>query len=332
MLVPDHSQRKTVEQNRTRIAVVIATYGRPNSLTKVLEGLRAQTLAPDRIVIVDATPNAILQKPPYLQSIDGLKIDYLVSRIGSLPAQKNLGIDFLMKNWAGDFIQILDDDTKPREDFIEHLADFLNRNPGFVGASGLCMSDDDEYATSVWVEKTGWEKVKQNCFRVFGLDSRRPGIVTRGGVGTFTDPNIEVTETQWLHGTSMWRFALFSDQMYDPSLLGSALCEDLDFSIRALRKGKLATISAARIEHEMSPENRPDWPLHYYRFSRNRLLLFKSENPLTLRVGNYVVANIAISLSLLAKYMLHPWDRSMVRAFFNVYKGMFDGFQNKPPK
>ena len=327
-----HSRRKMLDKNKPRVAVVIATYGRPKSLSKVLESLRTQTLRPDRVVIVDATPNATIDNPPFLQTKSDLKIDYLVSGIGSLPAQKNLGIDFLKKNWDGDYVQILDDDTQPQPNFLELLSKTLKTQGDYVGVSGFFASDKPGFVTSVWEKKTGIARVKQTIFAVFGLDSRFPAIVTRGGVGTFSDLSASFADSQWLHGPAMWRYTIFDVVKYDPSLPGSALCEDLDFSLRALKHGNLATVGSARIDHEMSLDHRPDWPLHYYRFARNRMVIFRANGALDLRLAHYVLANVVVSISLLAKYLASPGDRSMLRAFCNVYKGMVDGFQNKPPK
>ena len=316
-------------KSASKVAIVIATYNRPNSLVKVLQALQLQTLTPDQIIVVDASPGATHETPEYLAKF---KLTYLVASKGSLPAQKNQAIEYLLANWQGDFVQILDDDTQPNPNFLELLASTLESNAELVGVSGFFFSDKPNYVNSVWKRQAGVRRVKQIIFSAFGLDSAQPGIVTRGGIGTFPDPLRGVSYVEWLHGPAMWRRSTFFQQMYNGSLPGSALCEDLDFSTRALSLGKLAAVGAATIDHEMSLDNRPDWPLHYYRFARNRLLIFHPGNQLGLRKVDYVIANIAISLSLFVRGLFVPKERFMITSALNIYRGMADGFMGKNPK
>lgn len=329
MLDPAPIQRRRMTNMPSKVAVVIATYNRPKSLVKVLEALEQQTLTPDIVVVVDASPTATESLPEFLSSFT---VTYLKSTKGSLPAQKNLAIDYLLENWSGDFVQILDDDTFPKSTFLETLAAFLSANPNAVGASGFCISESPDFVSSVFLKKIGIPGIKQKIYSILGLDGLEPGRVVRGGIGIFADPSEPISRVEWLHGTSMYRFTLFDHISYLGSLPGSALCEDLDFSTKALEYGQLFSISEARIEHEMSSDNRPNWPLHYYRFARNRLFLFQPPNNLKLKLRNYVLTNLFIAAVLLGRGFVSKKNRDLIQSAVNIIRGMIDGFRNKEPR
>jgi GT2 family glycosyltransferase len=95
------------------------------------------------------------------------------------------------------------------------------------------------------------------------LDSPRPGAVLRSGRAVLAFVPRELLEVDWLSGCSMsYRTSVFDELRFDAGLSGYSMGEDLDFSFRAGRVGKLVVTPEARLEHRASPVNRlgvADW-------------------------------------------------------------------------
>jgi GT2 family glycosyltransferase len=252
-------------------SVIIATRNRHESLAQVLTALQQQTMKPQWVVVVDSSDAEFkdnVQSVCFAEGLNSLNVKFLDANFNSLTRQKNHAIGWLMEKWQGDYIQILDDDTVPPNWYLAKLSGFLEQNKSFVGASGITH---DPFA------QVGRRTLKFSLARILGMESLRSGVVTKGGIGTFTTSGHENgTPVEWLHGCAMWRSALFSNIRYLDRLEGSALCEDLEFSIRASRFGHLAVLNSSHLNHEMSGLGRPDDFLHSYRFARNRAFVFHS--------------------------------------------------------
>ena len=312
-----------------KIAVIIATYKREESLIKVLHALRIQTRRPDIVVIADASEESTLEKVIHTVSMN---IRLLRSQTPSLTVQKNLALQYLEDNWDGDFVQVLDDDTFPEENYLEILSDFLLANPKSVGCSGFCTATDQGGLASKYRQVKGLERLKKIVFWIFGLESFKPGSVTWGGVGIFAKMEDGICQTEWLQGASMWRSWVFKHEKYRPELLGSALAEDLEFSLRASAYGNMYALSDAHLPHEYSEVNRPNLPLHYHRFARNRYFIYLNPSQKRFRKIGYYVSTSFLSLVFLLKSFLSGKDFPiMLKSSFALIRGMRDARSNIPP-
>lgn len=276
----------------TGCAVVIATRNRPESLEKVLLALQDQTLKPQIVVIADSSAPELKMEVRSLcksQSSDSMAVIFLDADFNSLTRQKNFAIKWLLDQWQGEFLQILDDDTIPPPNFLLELSTHLALNPNFIGASGVTHHLDTPRQGNVW---------KFRIAQCLGLESVQSGIVTKGGIGTFTLPeHDDKTTVEWLHGCSMWRLRLFNQIQYLERLEGSALCEDLEFSIRARRFGDLAVLNGSVLGHSLSEIGRPDDFIHSYRFARNRAFVFQALRGTERLPLFYFLANFGMMLS-----------------------------------
>jgi glycosyltransferase involved in cell wall biosynthesis len=316
-------------QLRPKIAVIIATYKREDSLLKVLQALENQTRKPEIVVIADASNGSNLEGA--IASIS-MKVRVLNSKIASLTVQKNLALDYLMANWNGDFIQVLDDDTFPVDNYLEILSEFLLANPKSIGCSGYCTETDQGGLASKYRKVKGIARLKKILFWVFGLESFKPGSVTWGGVGIFANMESRACETEWLQGASMWRSWLFDHEKYHPQFLGSALAEDLEFSLRASAYGSMYALSDAHLPHGYSELNRPNLPLHYYRFARNRYFIYSNPSQKRFRKIGYYISTSFLSLAILLKSFLSGRDFSiMLKSSAALIRGMKDARSNTPP-
>jgi GT2 family glycosyltransferase len=110
------------------VAVVIATYGRPDDVARCLDALALQTRMPDDVVVVDASPDdrtkELVSRRPgvrYLRNNAGL---------GSTATSRAIGV----RETRSDLVAFLDDDSIARPDWVEKLeAVYIDPRVGAVG-------------------------------------------------------------------------------------------------------------------------------------------------------------------------------------------------------
>ena len=117
---------------RLRLAVGIATAGRPVILAQMLQRLRAQTRAPDLIVI--CAPNAsdvegAVEASPGVAVLTGPR---------GLPRQRNAILRHLK---SYDVVVFFDDDFIPCNDYLEGVERTLLANPDVVMTTGRVLQD-----------------------------------------------------------------------------------------------------------------------------------------------------------------------------------------------
>jgi GT2 family glycosyltransferase len=308
------------------VGVVIGTFQRPDQLERTLIALSRSSKEPGPVIVVDSSSADFADSTKVVceqVSKLGLNVTYLHTETKSLTVQKNLGIQRLLELEV-DYIQVLDDDTAPRENFLELLSSHLQKNAEVVGVSGVAPVEGLQ----------NHSPLVRLPFVVAGLDSYRPGSVSAAGVGIPVNcKQSGPIRTEWLIGCSMWRASVFEVELYNETLRGSGLFEDVDFSIRARRFGDLSVVCDAVLDHSMSPSFRPDLGLYHYRFSRNRWLVMRSLRAGLFRHGVFLFSMIFMGLYLLFKWATTPFERKI---YWNAVKqnlsGYLAGARNTPPK
>lgn len=235
--------------------MVVATYKRPNHIPELLDALRVQTRHATRAVVVDATPLDSVSR--FESSSDDAIV--LFSERPSLTFQKNLAIDFLLQNYKNlAYIAVLDDDVRPGSNYLERLTKFLESNPSAVGCCGT----------------DGLAKKPSKPVRVFDsiflLSGKRDGSVLKSGVNVPVYDSVNPVEVDWALGCSVWRSEIFRAIRYKSAYQGNALGEDVEFSQRARRFGKLYVLPDVHLTHLAEQQNRPNDELFYYRLARSR--------------------------------------------------------------
>lgn len=115
-----------------RIAIGIATRGRPAILAEVLRELDLQTRAPDRILVCHVTPGDVAGLP---QRFPG--VEFLTAAAG-LPRQRNRILDAI---GDCDAVLFLDDDFIAAPRWLEALEAVLVANPDCAVATGTVVAD-----------------------------------------------------------------------------------------------------------------------------------------------------------------------------------------------
>ena len=115
-----------------RIAIGIATRGRPAILAETLRELDRQTRAPDRILVCHVTPSDVDALP---QDFPG--VEFLTAEAG-LPRQRNRILDAIADC---DVVLFLDDDFIAAPPWLAALEAVLRAEPGCVVATGTVIAD-----------------------------------------------------------------------------------------------------------------------------------------------------------------------------------------------
>jgi GT2 family glycosyltransferase len=115
-----------------RIAIGIATRGRPAILAEVLQELDLQSRAPDRILVCHVTPEDVADLPLRFPGVE-----FLTAPAG-LPRQRNRILDAI---GDCDAVLFLDDDFIAAPRWLEALEAVLTANPDCAVATGMVVAD-----------------------------------------------------------------------------------------------------------------------------------------------------------------------------------------------
>lgn len=244
------------------LTLIVATRNRPKQVVNLLNSLLAIHSEFERVILVDSSDGrALLENISTVEQVRaaGLDVDYIQSKLRSLTHQKNLALELCREKSV---IQILDDDVIPAPGYLTKSYDLLMAREA-TGVSGITTDLSRE------------SLIRKIFGVIFGLSSFKGGAVSDSGLGV---PVLydALTETDWLIGCSMWNLEKLGPQKYFEEFPGSALFEDVEFSLRAKLKGDLLLVDPSLVLlHESAEENRPDPFTYWYRFSRNRMEILR---------------------------------------------------------
>ena len=242
-----------------KIGIVIPTRNRRGELERVLTCIKNQDIQIEEIVVVDSS-DEYEPLPEWTNS--EIKLSHIHTQIRSAAEQRNIGKRLI--NNKVEFLAFLDDDVLVEHDYASRLVEILVLSDA-VGVSGVALN-----------QKLSQRRMKPSGFvglarRIFLLDSNRDGVLLRSGVNipirSDLDENIEV---DWLIGCSMWRSGLISKLEFERDFKGQSLGEDVIFSVRARKIGKLITNPSIVINHYESPIDRPEKLVHFQAWVENR--------------------------------------------------------------
>jgi len=243
----------------TKIGVVIPTRNRSKELQAALLCIINQDIQIEEVVVVDSSDN-FDQLPTYSGS--EIKVTHVHTPVRSAAEQRNIGKRMLNK--SVDFLAFIDDDILVERDYVSRLMSVLFATEA-VGVSGI--------ATNREINKKRLKPFGLSglIHRIFLLDSKTDGALLYSGINipirSERDENLEV---DWLIGCSIWRSESIEDLEFERDFKGQSLAEDVIFSVRARKRGKLITNPSVVIDHYESPNERPDKLAHYQMWVENR--------------------------------------------------------------
>lgn len=247
---------------RLPVAVLVATRNRPIHLNALLARLSALKDEFSKVIVVDASDTTIREQVRAVIRANTDLLDdvvFIESDDPSSARQRNLG---LLECRRFDAVQILDDDVLPTSGFIRSSFDLLNQK-GADGVSGI-------------TQEAQVPLTKLRMFDIFfGLVAKKQGGVSPTGIGTPVSPDGErPVEADWLIGCSMWRSSILRTE-YEHSLSGTALFEDVIFSVSNKQSGGLWVDPSNVLHHGATLDSRPNHRTYWQRFGFNRIFVLR---------------------------------------------------------
>ena len=211
------------------VSAVVLSHDEPASLTRVLNQLSKQTIAPSRILVVDTSRTEAAPTAGF----ETLKLNHKTSFA--------VAIEAAVKHLATDgYIWILHDDSAPDADALEKLLKEIELSPSLA---------------VVGPKQVDWDDSK--LIKQMGLTLTRGGRLFSRVRGEFDQGQHDHLEDVMAVGTAG---ALVNLEKYralggfDPK--APPLAADVDFSIRArLSGGRVAIAPASKIAHRMLSMN-----------------------------------------------------------------------------
>jgi glycosyltransferase involved in cell wall biosynthesis len=191
-----------------RVAVILATKGRPQAIPELIGLLEDQSLAPSTVVI-SATAASDIEIP----LATDLNVEYVFGPTG-LTAQRNTGLERV--RGRADIAVFFDDDFAPAGNWIEQCAGLFSSEANIAGANGIVIRD------GVKTRPISWQEARHL------IAAPRPD-----------DPRT-VSDIADLYGCNMaFRMSAIGDMQFDERLALYGWLEDKEFSRKAAKKGRL---------------------------------------------------------------------------------------------
>lgn len=235
------------------LTVAVCTYKRAQSVARFLNSLQDQEHKPHTLIIVDASPDDATQQAirnyEDIEQLAGCLLYFRVTgQLKGLTRQRN----FALRRATTDLVAFFDDDIVLLPGCLNEMEMvYRSSESGIAGVGGFVQNESSDVALSWRLQ-----------LALGMISSLQPGKYHRSGNITpwsFLRPTSETVEGDFLPGCAMlWKTVIAREVGFNDSFDRYALGEDLDFSLRASRKGKLVVAGAARILHLHEQSGRPD--------------------------------------------------------------------------
>ena len=254
-----------------KFALIICTYMRPKPILQLLQSVKAQTVYPDEIIIVDGSLNQDTVTILNQNYFKDLHYYVVTSENRGLTKQRNFGVGKV--NDAIEVICFLDDDTVLETTYFEQILKTYSDYPQALGVGGYICNETkfqfvgyDYQPTNKEFYFDGWKQNDGSRFvlrKKLGLDSDCPpgysSLYSHGRSVGFLPPNGKTYEVEMLMGgVSSFRKKVFERLRFSTYFEGYGLYEDADFTLKVSKIGKLYLNTAAKLNHYHAPSGRPN--------------------------------------------------------------------------
>jgi glycosyltransferase involved in cell wall biosynthesis len=204
-----------------RTVVIIATKGRPEEVSKLLDALAGQTVLPDRIVVSACDPGDVSQGSAIKENME------VLFGPPGLPAQRNRALSLV--RGTCDIIIFFDDDFIPSRFWIERVQMLMAAQPDVVSVTGKVLADGVKSGGLEW--------------------SNGQAIVSDADADLskkmFTMNGYRMLDDQPAYGCNMaFRAKSIENLTFDEQLVLYGWLEDRDFSCRARAEGRITWTDA----------------------------------------------------------------------------------------
>jgi GT2 family glycosyltransferase len=299
------------------VAVAVCTQQRAESLKRFLTSLAAQDHRPDELIIVDASEDGateeMLRQFLEITKVADRCLYFRVSDdLKGITHQRNFALRWV----TTDLVVFFDDDVELLPNCMGEMERVHREAEQPIAGVGAFMRNQAWPLTDSWV----WRARR----RLRLVTDLQPGRYHRSGISIpWNLPSLDgVIEGDWLPGCAMmWKTAIARDVEFYDGFGGYAQGEDLEFSLRARRHGKLLVSGAAQVIHYYEPSGRPAQFTKGYMSIYNRFQIHRRALPdRTWRDIAWFAYALALDTLLLGRYIVVP---SQWNAIFLQITGRF---------
>ena len=242
------------EQNLcSGLTVCVCAFQRPDSLARFLDSLPDQDLKPDRLVIVDASPDGrVEQRVETYPKLDTLAHEVLYFHVGGIYQTLTCSRNYALRWVSTDLMVFFDDDIVLQPGALSEMVRVHRQYGDDVVGVGAHDRHGIKPPTTLW-------KVR----RWFGIVSTlQPGRYNRSGVSVpwvFQPATDQTVSGDWISGCAMmWKTSIVRQVKFNEDFGGHSTGEDLDVSLRMGRHGKLMLAGSAHVLHLPDRAGRPN--------------------------------------------------------------------------
>ena len=275
-----------------KFSLIICTYQRPDALLKLLRSIKAQTLYPNQIIVVDGSIDKETEKVIIGSDFKNLEYYLVTNKDRGLTRQRNFGIKKVNKNHL--ITCFLDDDVVLLEDYFEKLIETYTEYSNTLGVGGYILDDNiewvkagqgtinfDEFEFDGWKRKLGSRNVLRKKLSL--LSDKPPGIMPEFSHGlstAFLPPSDKIYPVEFfMGGVSSYKTEVFSKIQFSEYFDGYGLYEDMDFCLRLSKMGSLYVNTSAKLYHYHEASGRPNQFKYGKMVSQNGAYVWKVKYP-----------------------------------------------------
>ena len=298
------------QMDNDRYSIIVPTRNRKDLLLELIRRIDLEDERLIQLIIVDSSDKNFEAEIMILSS----KIHFVFTHVRSASIQRNIGVKQLSSQPK--YVFFLDDDVKPDIDYFNSLLATIKVGKA-VGASGIAIEPkphDNLESRFTYLKK------------LFLLDSSKGGMLLKSAVNipiqNKLKSGIDIYCTDWLIGCSVWDVEIFAKTSFPSNFFGQSLGEDVLFSAKAKKFGKLLVNSKIILEHDMSDIDRPNNKDHYMMWVRNRYIISK-ELRLSKFNLKYHWSNLGMLLNaILLTLMKNPAGINSIKGIYLGYKSI----------
>nr|WP_294777956.1 glycosyltransferase [uncultured Flavobacterium sp.] len=272
--------------------LIVCTYMRPNPLLKLLTSVKAQTLYPNEILIVDGSVNEETKAMIEANSFQNLTYFLVSNEHRGLTKQRNFGVSKVSS--ATEVVCFLDDDTVLEPNYFEEIIKAYQSDESITGVAGIAINENrwikkepnKHYSKYKFYELEGYvyPEGSRNILRNYlGLQSDLgPGCMPEYSHGRTCGFPLtgKIYEVDLLIGMSFsFRKIVFDTVKFSHYFEGYGLYEDADFSIKAQKLGKNVIATQAQLSHYHDQAGRPNKYQYGKMVTRNGWFVWRVKYP-----------------------------------------------------
>ncbi len=287
-------------------SVIIPTRNRNKLLSELIDSIPVNNHFLQNVIIVDSSDDN--HAKDYAKN----KIIYIHTKIKSAAIQRNIGIQSI--DSAPEIVFFLDDDVRIQPLYFDKIIEnFCDKD--IAGVSGLALNMSKPSRRNPPTGISGYFK------KIFLLDSTLDGVLLKSAINIPVraprQPRLDNVMVDWLIGCSAWRIGILNKVKFEDFFTGQSLGEDVLFSTKARKFGKLIVNTNVILDHIESSINRPNQYEFYKMWVENR---YRISSELNLSILNWAFhwSNLGKITAII--FSSQPLKRKSLLGFWCGYK------------